>query len=123
MTEISQPILAREVMLALSQRGALVYDGDLTARPVSNTATSYPGAAYGHMGDGVGFGYQAALVSFHSPTYSRWWLSAAPHPGDVVSCTQGEALVLTAEAKTGMRPRRRTESAGGSLPSRRSSSV
>ncbi len=115
LAEISQPLLAREIMLALAQRGELVYDGDLTARPVSNTATSYPGAAYGHMGDGVGFGYQAALVSFHSPTYSRWWLSVAPHPGDVISCTQGGALVLAAEAKTGMRPRRRTELLAGRL--------
>ena len=106
---ISQPLIDREVMLALSQQGVLVYDGDLTHRPVSNTSTSYPNAAYGHMGAGVGFGYQAALVSFHSPTYGRLWLSAVPHPGDVISCTQGEALVLAAEAKTGMRPRRRVE--------------
>lgn len=109
LSAISQPVIDREVMLALSQPGELVYDGDLTHRPVSNTSTSYPNAAYGHMGDGVGFGYQAAMVSFHSPTYSRLWLSVAPHPGDVISCTQGEALVLAAEAKTGMRPRRRVE--------------
>ena len=109
LSAVSQPVIDREVMLALSQRGELVYDGDLTPRPVSNTSTSYPNAAYGHMGNGVGFGYQAALVSFHSPTYNRLWLSVAPHPGDVISCTQGEALVLAAEAKTGMRPRRRVE--------------
>jgi hypothetical protein len=109
LSTISQPVIDREVMLALSQRGELVYDGDLTPRPVSNTSTSYPNAAHGHMGAGVGFGYQAALVSFHSPTYSRLWLSAAPHPGNVISCTQGEALVLVAEAKTSLRPRRRVE--------------
>lgn len=107
--EVSQPILDREVMLALVQRGELVYDGDLTGRPVSNTSTSYPDAAYGHMGDAVGFGYQAAMLSLHSPTYGRVWLSVQPHPGDVVSCTQAEALVLAAEAKTGLRPQRRTE--------------
>jgi hypothetical protein len=37
------------------------------------------------------------------------WLSIAHHPGDTVSCTQAEALVLAAEARTGLRPRRRTE--------------
>jgi myosin heavy subunit len=33
----------------------------------------------------------------------------AHHPGDTVSCTQAEALVLAAEARTSLRPRRRTE--------------
>src|SRR5450756_2163274 len=35
---ITQPILAEEVMQTLKQSGRLVYDGDLTARPVSNTS-------------------------------------------------------------------------------------
>ncbi len=43
------------------------------------------------------------------PTYGRLWLSVAHHPGDTVSCTQAEALVLAAEARLGLRPRRRTE--------------
>jgi len=113
--EVSRPILDREVMLALVQRGELVYDGDLTGRPVSNTSISYPGAAYGHMGDAVRFGYQAVMVSLHSPTYGRVWLSAQPQPGDTVSCTQAEALILAAEAKTGLRPHRRTEQLTGRL--------
>ena len=29
--------------------------------------------------------------------------------GDTVSCTQAEALVLAAEAKTGLRPKRHTD--------------
>jgi hypothetical protein len=107
--EISRPILDTEVMQALAQSGELHYDGDLTGRAVSNTSTTYPGAAYGHMGDAVNFGYQAAMVSFHSPTYGRFWLSSTLHPGNVVSCTQAEALVRAAEAKTGMRPLRRTD--------------
>jgi len=37
------------------------------------------------------------------------WLSVAHHPGDTVSCTQAEALVLAAEARLRLRPRRRTE--------------
>jgi hypothetical protein len=103
------PILAEEVMCALQSSGRLIYDGDLTDRPVSNTSTTYPGVAYGHMGEGLQLGYQAAMVSLHSPTYGRLWLSVAPHPGDTVSCTQAEALVRAAEAKTGLRPWRRTD--------------
>jgi hypothetical protein len=32
-----------------------------------------------------------------------------PHPGNILSCSQAEALVRAAEAQTGVRPRRRTE--------------
>jgi hypothetical protein len=107
--QITQPILAEEVMRALKRSGRLVYDGDLTDRPVSNTSTSYPGVAYGHMGEGLHLGYQAAMVSLHSPTYGRFWLSVVEHPGDTVSATQVEAMVQAAEQRTGMRPFRRTD--------------
>lgn len=53
--------------------------------------------------------YQAGVTSMHSPTYSRLWLSVEHYAGDTVSCTQVEALVLAAEQRTGLRPRRRTE--------------
>jgi len=79
MEQIMQPILAEEVMQALKQSGRLVYDGDLTGRPVSNASISYPGVAYGHMGDGLRLGYQAAMVSMHSPNYGRFWLSVVDH--------------------------------------------
>jgi hypothetical protein len=110
--QISRPILAEEVMRALQSSGRLTYDGDLTARPVANTSTTYPGVAYGHMGDGLQLGYQAAMVSLHSPIYGRSWLSVMSHPGDTVSCTQAEALIRAAEAKTGLRPWRRTDLLG-----------
>jgi len=110
--QISQPILAAEVMRALQSSGRLSYDGDLTARPVSNTSTTYPGVAYGHMGDELRLGYQAAMVSMHSPSYGRFWLSVEQHPGDTISCTQAEAMVRAAEAKTGLRPWRRTDLLG-----------
>lgn len=106
---ISQPIIDQETELALDQSGQLIYDADLTGRPVSNSSTSYPGAAYGYMGDTVSLGYQAALVSVHSPTYGRLWLVNRLHPGDTVSSTQAQALVQAAEERTGRRPRRRTE--------------
>jgi len=95
----------------------LTYDGDLTGRPVSrglparagNSGTTYPNVTYGHLADEPRVGYQAALVRFHSPTYGRFWLSVATHPGDTVACTQAEAMILAAEAKTGLSPLRRTD--------------
>lgn len=112
---LTQPILDSEVMTALRRAGRLTYDGDLTGRPVSNSSTSYPNAGYGHMDDAIQFGYQAAMVSIHSPTYGRLWLSVMPHPGNTTSCTQAEAMVLAAEAQTGLRPLRRVELLRGRL--------
>jgi hypothetical protein len=106
---MTQPILAEEVMKALQLAGRLTYDGDLTDRPVSNSSTTYPNVAYGHMGNALRLGYQAAMVSLHSSTYGRFWLSVVSHPGNTASCTQAEAMVLAAEAKTGLRPLRRTD--------------
>lgn len=107
--QISQPYIAAELQLLHSQGKRIRYDGDLTGIPVSNTSRTFPNAAYGHMDDEIRLGYQAALVSLESPTYGRLWLSIAHHPGDTVSCSQAEALILAAEARTGLRPRRRTE--------------
>jgi len=107
---VEQPIINREVMMALAKTGCLVFDGDLTPRAVSNTSTTYPGAAYGRMDENVlGLGYQAAQVCVHSPTYGRLMLSSALHPGDIVSCAQTEALVEAAEGRAGMRPLRRVD--------------
>jgi hypothetical protein len=107
--QIGQPYIAAELQLLRSQGKRIRYDGDLTGLTVSNTSRTYPNAAYGHMEDEIRLGYQAALVSLENPTYGRLWLSIAHHPGDTVSCTQAEALILAAEARTGLRPRRRTE--------------
>src|SRR5947209_11031683 len=107
--QISQPYLSAEIQLLGVQANRLRLDGDLTGLPVSNTSQSYPHAAFGHMDDEIRLGYQAGVVSLQSPTYGRLWLSVAHHPGDTVSCTQAEALVLAAEARLMLRPRRRTE--------------
>ena len=108
--KISQPFIDREAMLSIASPGYLVLDGDLTPHPVSDTSTSYSGAAYGHMDEKqLGQGYQAAKVSSHAPTYGRLLLSSALHPGNVVSCTQAKALVEQAEERTRMRPLRRTD--------------
>lgn len=107
--QISQPYIDAEVKLVRAQGQRVCYDGDLTGIPVSNTSRSYPNAAYGHMDDEIRLGYQAGVVSLESPSYGRLWLSIAHHPGDTVSCTQAEALVLAAERRTGLKPHRRTE--------------
>jgi hypothetical protein len=107
--EISQKYIDAETQLIRSQGQRVQYDGDLTGIPVSNTSQSYQNAAFGHMDDEIRLGYQAAVNSMESPTYGRLWLSGAHHPGDTVSCTQAEALVLAAETRTGLRPLRRTD--------------
>ena len=106
---VSQPFVAQEVQKVRRQGGRLRLDGDLTGLPVSNTSTSYPNAAFGHMNAEVRLGYQAGVVSLASPTYGRLWLSVAHHPGDTVSCTQAANLVLAAEVRLGLRPHRRTD--------------
>ena len=112
---ISQPFIDQEVALALDQAGEIVYDADLTGRPVSSTSSSYPNTAFGHMGDTIELGYQAALVSMHSPTYGRLWLANELHPGDTVSMTCTQDLVLAAEKRTGRQPLRRVELLSGRL--------
>jgi hypothetical protein len=112
---ISQSFIDQEVALALAREGELVYDADLTSRPVSSTSTSYPNTAFGHMGDTIGLGYQAALVSLHSPTYGRLWLANELHPGDTVSMSRTQALVIAAEKRTRRRPWRRTDLVAGRL--------
>lgn len=107
--QISQPFIHREVMLSLARSGYLVLDGDLTPLPVSNTSTTYPEAAYGHMDDQLRLGYQVAKVALCSHSYGRLMLASTIHPGDVVSCTQTRSLVGMAEKQLGFRPRRRTD--------------
>ena len=107
--EVSQPYLQAELQRLRSSGQRLRIDADLTGLPVSNTSRTYPNATYGHMDDEVRLGYQAGVVSLVSPTYGRMWLSATHHPGDTISSTQAEGLVLEAERRIGQRPKRRTE--------------
>ena len=109
--QVSHPYLTAELQVLRSQGNRLRMDGDLTGIPVSTTSQTYPNAAFGHMDDEIRLGYQAGVVSLESPTYGRLWLSVAHHPGDTVSCTQAEALVLAAEARIRLRPRRRDSTA------------
>jgi hypothetical protein len=107
--DFSQPFLVAELKLLRAKQKRLILDGDMTGIPVSNTSTTYPNAAYGHMDDDIQLGYQAGVVSLVTESYGRLWLSGTHHPGDTVSSTQAEALVLAAEARMGLRPLRRTD--------------
>ncbi len=106
---VGAPFIENELKLIQQLGKVIEQDGDLTGIPVSNTSRTYPNATYGHMDDEIRLGYQAGVTSLRSPTYGRLWLSVEHHAGDTVSCTQAEALVLAAEKRTGLRPRRRTE--------------
>lgn len=110
--EFSQPFLEAELEILRAKRKRLMLDGDLTGIPVSNTSTTYPNAAYGHMDDDIQLGYQAGVVSWVTETYGRLWLSGTHHPGDTVSSTQAESLVLAAEERLGLHPLRRTDLLG-----------
>jgi hypothetical protein len=107
--EVSQPFVVQEIRAVRRKGERLTLDADLTGLPVSNTSTSYPNAAFGHMDTEIRLGYQAGVVSLVSLTYGRLWLSVAHHPGDTVSSTQAENLVAEAERRLGLHPRRRTE--------------
>ena len=61
------------------------------------------------MGDTIALGYQAALVSMHSPTFGRLWLSNQLHPGDTVNVTQLKGMVRATEQRLGVHPQRRTD--------------
>jgi len=107
--QISQKFLDEEIELTLRQERRLIYDGDLTGLSVSKSSQTYPNVSFGHMDDEIRLGYQAAVVSMHSPTYGRLWLSVAHRAGNTVSATQAGAMIQAAEAQTGRRPLRRTE--------------
>lgn len=107
--KVSQPFLEREITLALEREQPLIYDGDLTGLPVSKGSKTYPDVAFGHMDDQIRLGYQAVVLSLRSPTYGRLWLAVQHHAGNTVAASVTKALIEAAEARTGRRPRRRTD--------------
>jgi len=73
--EISRPLIDEQVTQALVTQGCLIYDSDLTGRPVSNTSTTYPEAAFGHMDEcsaaGLSGGGRERLQSHLWPALAR----------------------------------------------------
>jgi hypothetical protein len=109
LAQVTQPFLARELTLLRAHQDELWWDLDLTPRRVSNTSKSYPEATFGWMGDEVGLGYQAAVVSLRSLTYRRFLLAAQRHTGATVSGECLRELVQVAESRTCLRPLRRPD--------------
>lgn len=106
---VSQPFIQQEVMALWRRKGLLEVDVDLTGRPVSNSSQTYPGSEFGWMDDEVRLGYQAALLSLAGEAASRLWLVGQHLPGQAKPGECLRDLVQAAEAKLGVRPRRRVE--------------
>jgi hypothetical protein len=108
-TIFSRPFVDAAVHEEVRRGRRLVFDLDLTGRPVSATSTTYPEAAFGWMNDQVQLGYQLARVCLSPQTGERLWLAGVHHPGNVLSAHCVKELILAAEAQAGVRPRRRPE--------------
>lgn len=105
----SQPFVRTAIHELMRTNARVVYDLDLMGQVVSPTSTTYPEVAFGWMDDRVQLGYQIARICFRTTTSERIWLRGFHHPGDTVSLHCLQELIRTAEAQTGIRPRRRTE--------------
>ena len=105
----SRPFVDAAVHEEVRRGRRLVFDLDLTGRPVSATSTTYPEAAFGWMNDQVQLGYQLARVCLSPQAGERLWLAGIHHPGNVISANCMKELILAAEAQAGVRPRRRPE--------------
>jgi len=106
---ISQQFIDREVRRLRAGNRPLILDLDLAPRRVSNTSTTFPDATFGWQGDQVGLGYDAALVALTSPTYGRLFLTGFHYPRNPIELPRLQKMVREAEARLGVRPRRRTE--------------
>jgi hypothetical protein len=107
--EFGHPFIAATVQDMLRRGKDIIYDFDLTGQAVSSTSTTYPGAAFGWMNDGVKLGYQLARVCLSPRDDARIWLAGFHHSGDTVSSACLHELVRAAETQAEVRPRRRTE--------------
>ncbi|MFL7793115.1 MAG: hypothetical protein AB8I69_13305 [Anaerolineae bacterium] len=107
--EVSQPFIDQEVRLLRGKGQPLLLDLDLAPRGVSNTSTTFPDAEFGWQGDGVGLGYDAAVVAFSCPTYGRLFVSGFHYPRNPVALPRLQKMVRAAEQRLGLCPRRRME--------------
>lgn len=106
---VARPFLERALTDLRPLQQPIQLDADLTGRPVSDSSTSYPGAAFGYMDGQIRLGYQLAALCVQTTLYGRQWVVGQHHPGDTVSAPCLLALVAAAEQRLGCHPRRRTE--------------
>ncbi len=109
LAEVSRPFIEREVLALVRDGKPLVADVDLTGRPVSPRATSYPDAAFGWMDDAVTNGYQSAISSLSGGPTGRLLLASQRYSGKATSAECLEAAVSALEQVLTLRPRRRVE--------------
>lgn len=107
--QVSQPAINALVAGAARARAPGAHGWRSDRIPVSHPSQTSPHAAFGHLAGMTTSGWDTSLASSAQdrPTSGRLWLGVTHHPGDSVSCTQAQALVLAAEARTRLRPRRR----------------
>lgn len=105
----NRPFIAQAITDELFAGRELVLDVDLLGQAVSPTSTTYPEAAFGWMDDAIRLGYQLARVCVHTQRYGRIWLEGFHYPGNIAAVHCLRPLVLAAERKLDVRPRRRPE--------------
>ncbi len=111
----SDPFLPRAVADLRSRDQPLLLDADLTGRPLSDSSSSYPDAAFGYMDGETRFGYQLAQVGRQTKLYGRQWRVGQQHPGATVSAPTLRGLVCEAERRLGTPPRRQPELLAGRI--------
>ncbi len=109
LSRVSQPFIERELQALLQSGRPVMLDIDLTGRPVSPTATTYPEAAFGWMDDAVARGYQSAISSLSGGPSGRLLLATQRYGGQARSAECLQAAVAAVETALGLRPRRRVE--------------
>jgi hypothetical protein len=109
LTQVSQPFIERELQALFQSGRPVMLDIDLTGRPVSPTATTYPEAAFGWMDDAVAKGYQSAISSLSGGPSGRLLLTTQRYGGQAKSAECLGAAVAAVETSLGLRPRRRVE--------------
>lgn len=109
LSRVSQPFIDRELQALLQSGRPVMLDIDLTGRPVSPTATTYPEAAFGWMDDAVAKGYQSAISSLSGGPSGRLLLTTQRYGGQAKSAECLQAAVAAVETCLGLRPRRRVE--------------
>ncbi len=105
----NQPFITEAIHDELRAGREIVFDLDLMGQSVSSTSQTYPDVAFGWMDNEVRLGYQLARVCVQTIRYGRIWLDGFPHLGATVSVNCLKELVLAAEQRAGVRPRRRSE--------------
>ena len=105
----NQPFITEAIHDELRAGCELVFDLDLRRQSVSSTSQTYPDVAFGWMDNEIRLGYQLARVCVQMVRYGRLWLDGFHHPGNTVSVNCLKELILAAEQRAGVRPRRRPE--------------